>query len=103
MRVYSSRDLYNWKDEGIALAVSQDLSSEIAPGCILERPKVLFNEKTRKFVMWFHLEGKGQGYSSARSGVAVADQATGPYRYLYSLRPNAGVWPDDLPSKSASP
>lgn len=103
VRVYSSRDLYNWKDEGIALAVSQDLSSEIAPGCILERPKVLFNEKTRKFVMWFHLEGKGQGYSSARSGVAVADQATGPYRYLYSLRPNAGVWPDDLPQQERQP
>ncbi|MGA2175145.1 MAG: glycoside hydrolase family 43 protein [Verrucomicrobiota bacterium] len=102
VHVYSSRDLYNWEDRGIALPVSQDPSSEIAAGCILERPKVLFNEQTRKFVMWFHLE-KGQDYSSARSGVAVADQVTGPYRYLYSLRPNAGVWPDDLPQEQRQP
>lgn len=96
VHVYSSKDLYNWKDEGIALAVETDPASEIAAGCILERPKVLFNEATRKFVMWFHLELKSKGYSSARSGVAVADRATGPFHYLGSFRPNAGVWPEDL-------
>ena len=58
---YSSRDLYNWKDEGIALQVSSDPASEIADGCILERPKVIYNRKTRKFVMWFHLAPKGKG------------------------------------------
>jgi beta-xylosidase len=103
VHVYCSRDLYNWKDQGIALAVAQDTASEIAAGCILERPKVLFNEKTGKFVMWFHLECKGQGYGSSRSGVAVAEQVTGPYRYLYSLRPNAGVWPEDLPQEQRQP
>ena len=97
VHVYSSANLYTWKDEGIALAVSSDPTSEITRGCILERPKVIFNPGTRKFVMWFHLELKGDGYHGARSGVAVADRVTGPYRYLYSLRPNAGVWPDNLP------
>ena len=38
---YSSTDLYNWKDEGIALAVADDPQSEIDKGCIIERPKVL--------------------------------------------------------------
>src|ERR1700689_591503 len=46
VHVYSSRDLYNWKDEGIALAVSDDPQSEITRGCILERPKVVFNQRT---------------------------------------------------------
>ncbi len=36
---YSSEDLYNWKDEGIALEVSGDPESPIADGCILERPR----------------------------------------------------------------
>lgn len=90
---YSSKDLYNWADEGIALAVSEDLNSEIVRGCIIERPKVIFNRKTGKFVMWFHLELKGRGYAAARTAVAVADKATGPYTYLKSLRPNAGFWP----------
>lgn len=91
--VYSSKDLYNWKNEGIALAVSEDPNSEIADGCVIERPKVIYNAKTRKFVMWFHLEFKGLGYSSARAGVAVADRPQGPYAYLHSLRHDAGAWP----------
>jgi hypothetical protein len=85
---YSSEDLYNWKDEGIALKVSDDPNSDITAGCVLERPKVIFNQKTGKYVMWFHLELKGQGYNAARSGVAVADKVTGPYTYIESMRPN---------------
>lgn len=93
VHVYSSKDLYNWVDRGIALHVSDDSSSDIAKGCVLERPKVIYNEKTGKFVMWFHLELKGKGYSSARAGVAVSDNPVGPYTYLYSFRPDAGKWP----------
>jgi len=85
---YSSEDLYNWKDEGIALKVSDDPASDITAGCVLERPKVIFNRKTGKYVMWFHLELKGQGYKAARSGIAVADKVTGPYTFIESIRPN---------------
>ena len=43
VHVYSSTDLYNWKDEGIALKVNEiDSLSDIAKGCILERPKVIY-------------------------------------------------------------
>lgn len=91
---YSSKDLYHWTDQGIALSVvANDPSSDIAKGCILERPKVIFNPKTKKYVLWFHLEPKGGGYSGAMSGIAVSDRVTGPYTYLKALRPNAGVWP----------
>ena len=97
VHVYSSTDLYNWKDEGIALSVSDDSESPIVRGCILERPKVIFNPVTRKFVMWFHLETKDAGYCGSLSGVAVAETVTGPYQFLRSFRPNAGVWPDNVP------
>jgi acetyl esterase/lipase len=89
---YSSSDLYNWKNEGIALpVVKNDPKHDIAEGCILERPKVIFNAKTGKFVMWFHLELKGQEYSAARSGVAIADHVTGPYRFVDSFRPDGSM------------
>ena len=94
---YSSRDLYHWKDEGIALPVTQR-QGDIERGCILERPKVIFNKSTGKFVMWFHLERKGLGYSDALSGVAVADLPAGPYQYQHCFRPNAGSWPRNLPA-----
>ncbi len=93
---YSSTDLYNWKDEGVALAISKDPANEITDGCIIERPKVLYNAKTKKYVMWFHLELKGQGYSAARCGIATSDTPAGPYTYLKSLRPDAGFWPLDV-------
>ncbi len=99
VHAYSSPDLYRWKDEGIALHVSDDPESDITKGCILERPKVIFNPATGKFVMWFHLELKQTGYASARSGVAVADHPTGPYTFLGSLRPNAGIWPQNVPEE----
>jgi beta-xylosidase len=96
VHVYSSRDLYNWQDEGIALAVSTNADSPIHKGCILERPKVIFNAKTKKFVMWFHLElrnAEHPGYSAAFAGVATADQPAGPYTFLHAGRLNAKTLP----------
>jgi len=90
---YSSKDLYNWKDEGIALKVSPDTANDIAKGCILERPKVVYNKRTKKYVMWFHLELLGKGYYAARAGVAISDKVTGPYTFIKSYRPNPGHLP----------
>lgn len=91
---YSSSDLYNWKDEGIVLKVMPEgTGSDIEKGCILERPKVIKNERTGKYVMWFHLEPKGKGYKGALSGLAVSDNVTGPFEYVKAVRPNAGNYP----------
>ena len=50
---YSSKDLLNWKFEGIVLpAVKDDEKHDLHPSKVLERPKVIYNEKTKKFVMW---------------------------------------------------
>jgi hypothetical protein len=86
--VYSSRDLYHWKNEGIALRASDDPSSDIVKGCVIERPKVLFNAKTGLYVMWFHLELKGKGYNAARAGVATSKSPTGPFTFLRDFRPD---------------
>ena len=88
---YSSPDLYAWVNEGIALPVSEDMHHDIAKGCILERPKVIFNRKTGKFVMWFHLELLGDGYNSARVGVAVSDSPVGPFTFCESFRPDGAM------------
>lgn len=93
VHVYSSTDLYHWRDEGIALAVSDDPASPIVRGCVIERPKVLRDPASGRFVMWFHLELKGRGYGAAQAGVAVADRVTGPYRFLAAGRVAPGRWP----------
>ena len=62
IRMYSSKNLYDWKNEGIVLSVEPSGSgSDIEQGCVMERPKVVYNKKTKKLVMWFYLELKKQG------------------------------------------
>jgi hypothetical protein len=86
--VYSSHDLYRWKNEGVALKVSDDPNSDIVKGCVMERPKVLYNAKTKLYVMWFHLELKGKGYNAALAGVATSKSPTGPYTFIRDFRPD---------------
>jgi hypothetical protein len=82
--VYSSRDLYNWKREGVALH-KDALPPQFRDGGICERPKVLYNPKTRQFVMWMHLDDKS--YVTSQAGVAVSSSPTGPFRFVRALRP----------------
>lgn len=85
---FTSKDLKKWTNHGLVLPVSNEPGSDIEGGCIIERPKVLYNQKTRKFVMWFHLELKGQGYAAARYGVATSDTPFGPFKFVRSGRVN---------------
>jgi hypothetical protein len=79
---YSSKDLYNWKNEGVALnKATAGLSSGI-----IERPKVAYNAKTGKYVMWFHYDNSN--YGLAHQGVAVCDSAKGPYNLIGHFKPN---------------
>ncbi len=89
---YSSGDLYHWKDEGIALKVGSG-NSPIAAGAIIERPKVIYNRQSGRFVMWFHLELKDKGYDAALCGVAVSANITGPYSLHHTERPDRGALP----------
>lgn len=83
---YSSKDLRNWKYEGLVLRASADPKHDLHVSKVLERPKVVYNAKTGKFVMWAHVESAD--YSKAAAGVAVSDTPTGPFAYLGSFRPN---------------
>lgn len=99
---YSSTNLYDWKNQGIVLhAVPDDPKSDLYPGKTLERPKVIYNRMTKRFVMWMHIDS--MNYAAARSGVAISDKPTGPFKYLGSFRPDAEVWPDNVTSADKIP
>ncbi|MDN3017456.1 InlB B-repeat-containing protein [Paenibacillus sp. BSR1-1] len=59
---------------------------------VVERPKVVYNKKTDKYVMWWHHDGPIAGtYWTAEGGVAISDSPTGPFKYLGTFRlPNNG-------------
>ncbi len=88
---YKSTDLYNWVRVGLAFAplgVERDDLNDFAPGRTLERPKVIYNKSTQKWVMWCHWEN-GVDYGQARVCVATSDKIDGPYTFYKTFRPNA--------------
>jgi hypothetical protein len=93
---YSSTDLYSWKHEGVVFA-PDGLSSPIRGATFIERPKVVYNPRTRQYVLWMHLEQRR--YNFSRAGVAVADTPGGPFVFRDSMRPIT----DDIGYKDGDP
>ena len=92
VRCYSSTDLYNWEDCGLIVPPDEkDTDSPLHPGQYLDRPHIIYNEHSGKFVCWVKVMTKG---SIQRSTVLVADSILGPYEIVQTwLRPlsmNAG-------------
>ncbi|GAA2878492.1 beta-xylosidase [Actinoplanes cyaneus] len=81
--VYRSTDLQNWEFRNNVLTRSS--ASELGSAKI-ERPKVVYNASTGKYVMWIHKEN-GTDYAEARAAVAVSDTVDGNYTYAGSFRP----------------
>lgn len=94
---YFSKDLTNWefrnsilttKSESVSTRVNADLKliNEDGTKVNIERPKVLYNEKTKKYVMWAHYEN-GKDYSCAAACIATCDRPDGDFVYHGSFRP----------------
>ncbi|MES2920324.1 MAG: glycoside hydrolase family 43 protein [Verrucomicrobiota bacterium] len=89
---YSSTDLLHWKNCGNVLPAVP--GGDLDPKKVLERPKVIYNAKTRKFVLWFHSDSVD--YAAAKCGVAVSESPTGPFVYQGAFRPHANQWPINI-------
>lgn len=86
---YASKDLMNWQFKGDALKMTDP--HQLGKNWVLERPKVFYNGKTKKYVMYMHIDGQVKGmegnYKYAQVGVATSDKPAGPFHYLKSFRP----------------
>jgi len=75
---YSSSDLVHWKNLGGILAYPD---SGFLAGGTWHRPRVLFDGKTGKYVLWFFMFPDGTK-STFTMVVATADVPTGPFTVL---------------------
>ncbi len=80
---YSSTDLAHWTFRN--QVVKQADPGDLGPRFVMERPKVFYNPRTKKFVMYMHIDDAR--YQLARVGVAVSDTVDGDYRWVTSFRP----------------
>lgn len=77
IRCYSSIDLYNWKDEGHMIPPKpDDKSSILHPNRRMDRPHILKNHKTNKYVCWLKFCDK------SHFSILTADNLLGPYRIV---------------------
>jgi beta-galactosidase len=85
---YASTDLYNWENKGIALSsVKGPVEHDLHTSKIIERPKVIYNALTKKYVMFLHIDTSDYRY--ARVGMATSDTPAGTYNYIGSIVPHA--------------
>ena len=80
---YRSKDLAHWTFRNQVVKLSDP--EEFGPRWVLERPKAFYNPKTRRYVMYVHIDDAK--YQVARVGVATCDTVDGDYKYLRSFRP----------------
>ncbi|KAF2434534.1 Arabinanase/levansucrase/invertase [Tothia fuscella] len=80
---FSSKNLVEWNYEGAIL--SQTGKDELGPNRIVERPKVIYNKSTKKYVLYLHIDG--MFYNEAKVGIATSDTVCGKYEFHRSFRP----------------
>lgn len=89
--MYSSKDLYNWDYEGVILPCSNDPDHELYAPMRFERPKIIYNDKTKKFVLWCHFVGHpgdhGLEIGTSEAGIASCDTINGEYEWHGYTRP----------------
>lgn len=79
VRCYSSKDLYNWKNEEIIIMPEmEDKNSPLHPASMMDRPHIIFNEKTKKYVAWLKIMGEPPCFA-----VLSADHILGPYSMVH--------------------
>jgi hypothetical protein len=99
---YRSSDLIHWEFRADVLTTESPYSpidtrtnpdlkadglvTRYGEGATIERPKVLYNEETGKYVMWMHWEN-GRDYRDARCAVASCATVDGEYTYHGSFNP----------------
>lgn len=84
IQAYSSKDLYNWDDLGLIIPPDEkDPTSPLHPSGKLDRPHIIYNAKSRKFVCWI----KNLTEPQTRV-VLTANAITGPYTIIHKdLKP----------------
>ena len=84
VNLYSSPDLANWTFEK-KIIQNRVTDHRLGRSRMIERAKLLYCEKTGRFVVWCHWESKD--YSASEAACFVSDSVNGNYQLVWAGRP----------------
>ena len=77
VRCYASKDLYHWEDKGLIIhPAAENPASSLHPTANMDRPHIIYNQKTGKYVCWLKIMKKD---GTQGETILVADHILGPY------------------------
>ncbi|WP_407267846.1 glycoside hydrolase [Radiobacillus sp. PE A8.2] len=96
INLYRSKDLLNWEFVSTILSdiTNPGENTEGSPGLVdtetgnfnMERPKLIYDEDSGKFVLYIHWEN-GEGYTASQLLIASADTVDGHYTIHHNYHP----------------
>jgi len=84
VNLYSSPDLVHWKFER-KIIQNGVTTPQLGRSRMIERAKLLYNESTKKFVVWCHYESGN--YAASEAACFESDSIAGIYHLVWSGRP----------------
>lgn len=99
--MYSSTNLYQWDYEGVILECSTEPKHPLNGPMRFERPKIVYNDRTKKYVLWCHYV-KAPGNHRERPGggeAGVASCSTVSHGAILS----PGAFPPEYAAQTSKP
>lgn len=81
--MYASKDLVTWEHRNKIITTATD--PLLASDRIIERPKVIYNDKTQMYVMWAHWDNAA--YTDSNAGIFKSPTIDGNYTYVTHIKP----------------
>jgi hypothetical protein len=82
--LYSSTDLVTWVHRNKIITTSTDPQVGVS-NRIIERPKIIYNDMTKMYVMWLHWDDTT--YNNSYAGIFKSPTIDGNYTYVNHIKP----------------
>ncbi len=86
VNLYKSSDLSNW--QFIKTIIDKNTHPDLqVEGRVIERPKIIYNERDSRYVVWLHYESGNYGQAEAGVFYSMGNNIEGNYRMHKHFRP----------------
>ncbi len=82
--LYASKDLVTWEHRNKIITTSTDPQLAVS-NRVIERPKIIYNDTTKMYVMWLHWDDTT--YNNSYAGIFQSPTIDGNYTYVNHIKP----------------